>query len=227
MSCKDVLAILNGAVDKSLRVCFGWATENCLESKGKKKIKCAQCDIPLVSWGEFLMRSCFSTILRGTRQHCVHLSSCILMTAAACYCQDIKCPFFHWQGPQILPIGHAPILLFRHVAWKNHFNVNQPAHTFLEAPHLRIGTTRNHGRQIRLWNIFWNGHLDNWVLAGILGHSRRLPLHFAWSRGIWRATVAPQSLESCLYESVKDKISSESNIKVQSLPQIPLAFKNS
>ena len=102
--------------------------------KEKKKIKCAQCDISLVSWGEFLMRSCFSTILRGTRQYCVHLGSCILMTAAACYCQDIKCPFFHWQGPQILPIGHAPILLFRHVAWKNHFNVNQPAHTFLRPP---------------------------------------------------------------------------------------------
>lgn len=136
-----------------------------------------------------LMRSCFflSYPLGHAPALCSSTGSCILMRAAVCYCQDIKCPFFHLLRPQILPIGHAPILLFRHVAWKNHFNVNQPAHTFLEAPHLRIGTTHNHGRQIRLWNIFWNGHLDNWVLAGILGRSRRLPLHFAWSRGILKS----------------------------------------
>ena len=96
----------------------------------------------------------FPSSSEARASNCVHLASCILMSAAVCYCQDIKCPFFHWLGPQILPFGHAPILLFRHVAWKNHFNVNQPAHTFLEAPHLRIGTTRNHGRQIRFMKYF-------------------------------------------------------------------------
>lgn len=87
----------------------------CVESKGTKmrKLNVRFCDISSDIWGEFLMSSfVFSSPASwGARAAAgAHLGSCILMSAALCYCQDIKCPFFHWQGPQILPIGHAPIL---------------------------------------------------------------------------------------------------------------------
>ncbi len=118
MSCKDVLAILTGLLTNLFFVFVLDGQHKTVMSPltGKEEVKIRKlnvhrCDISLDIWAELLM-SCwffFCSVLRGTRHYCVHLGSCILMSALVCYCQDIKCPFFHWHRPQILPIGHAPI----------------------------------------------------------------------------------------------------------------------